>query len=140
VRELALALLLTTSVFADELSCPAGFASSLAATDSVAWDNSAYDVWELAGTQDQSVTIGLSATSFDPFLILIDPIGVPLAANDDLATGTDDASLTYTLTSTGTWLVIVNSLDAGGVGDYYLSLTSPSCATPVGPKRRALRH
>lgn len=142
MRELAAAfvLLLAAPLLAEDLPCPSAFASSLAAADSVSSDGSLYDTWELSGTQGQQVTISVSAMSFDPFVALLDPSFVPVAVNDDLSGGTDDASLTYTLTATGTWTVIVNSLNAGGTGDYFLSVTSPSCSTVTTPRRRTVRH
>jgi hypothetical protein len=85
------------------------------------------------------VTIGMSATAFDAFVMLFDPSFIPVAHNDDRSSGTKDASLTFTLTSTGTWSVVTNSLEAGKSGDYYLSLTSSGCEA-AGPRRRSVRH
>lgn len=79
-----------------------------------------------------------TSAAFDAFLILIAPNGVPLAASDDLLDNSTDAGITATLTSSGTWTVVANSLRSDGVGDYYLSLTSDSCAT--GKRRRSVRH
>ena len=78
--------------------------------------------------------------AFDPLVVLLDPSFVPVAMNDDLAAGTDDASLTFTLTETGTWTAVINTLDAGNLGDSYVSMTSPSCEPPSGPRRRSVRH
>ncbi len=141
MRKLALALfVLSLPLLADDLACPAGLSSALDVADPVSSDSSAYDLWEFAGTQGQQVTVSVSATSFDPLVMLLDPSFVPVAVNDDLAAGTDDASLTFTLTATGRWTVVVNSLNAGGLGDYFVSLTSPSCSQPSGPRRRSVRH
>ena len=113
-------------------------ASSLTASDCTASDNSQYRLWQFSGTSGDNVTIEMHSTAFDTYLMLLDPNGVPLAENDDWARGVTDSKITMTLTTTGTWTVVANSLAASQSGSYTLSLACPS--TTVAPRRRAVVH
>jgi serine protease Do len=79
----------------------------------------------------------MHSTAFDAYLMLLDPNGVPLAENDDSTTGVTDSKITMTLTATGTWTVVANSLAPSQTGSYTLSLSCPS--TTVAPRQRAVR-
>jgi hypothetical protein len=68
--------------------------------------------------------------------MLLDPSGVPLAENDDASSGVTDSRITYTLTSSGTWTIVANSLAAVQSGEYTISL---SCPVTSRPRQRAVR-
>lgn len=142
MRKLALfALFFTLPMLADDscahratLSCPAqGVAGALLTTDCAAFDGSRLDLWQFSGLAGDTITLDLSSTAFDTLLMLLDPQMVPVAQNDDRADGTTNSRIVFTLTSTGTWTVVANSLTVSGAGDYVLTL---SCPAPAGGGRR----
>jgi len=118
------------------LTCPnTTAADAITTADLVASDASRYDVWTFSGNAGDTITLDLRSTAFDAYLILLDPNDVPVAENDDVSAGTTDSRITFTLTATGTWKVIANTLAAGATGDYTLSVSCPG-----GARRRAARH
>ena len=120
------------------LSCPATtIAGAITSSDCPASDTSGYDLWQFSGNAGDTITIDMHAGGFDAYLMLLDPSDVPVAENDDAAAGSTDARITFTLTSTGTWTIVANSLTAVGSGDYTLSISCPGAASPV--RRRAVR-
>ncbi len=120
------------------LSCPSTTAAgAITSADLAASDGSRYDVWTFSAKAGDAVTVDMRATAFDAYLILLDPNDVPVAENDDVSAGTTDARIGFTLTATGTWSVIANSLAAGGSGDYALSIACSGGAP--APRRRAVR-
>lgn len=140
MRTALLLLLLATVARADDqatLACPlVVIAEALTTSDPVASDNSYYDLWQFAGTVEQPVTIDMTSTVFDAFLILLDPAGRPVADNDDALAGSTNSRITLKLTATGTWTVVVNSLAAGKLGAYTLTL---ACGGGRTARRRAVR-
>ena len=110
-------------------------ASSLSSSDCTASDGSQYRLWQFSGKTGDAVTIEMHSSAFDTYLMLLDPNGVPLAENDDSAKGVTDSSITFTLSASGTWAVVANSLAASQSGAYTISLSCPS--TTVAPRRRA---
>lgn len=120
------------------LSCPATtLAGAITSSDCPASDASGYDLWQFSGSAGDTITIDMRSSAFDAYLVLLDPSDVPVAANDDAAAGSTDARITFTLTSSGTWTVVANSLAAAGSGDYALSISCPGVVSPV--RRRAVR-
>ena len=116
------------------LSCSSTAAASLTSSDCTAFDGSQYHLWQFSGNAGDAVTIEMHSTSFDTYLMLLDPSGVPLAENDDIASGVTDSRITFTLTSGGTWTIVANSLAASQTGDYTISLSCPNVF-----RRRAVR-
>jgi hypothetical protein len=84
-------------------------------------DGSLYDSHEFDGRAGSTVSIDLSSSDFDTYLILIDPQGNELASNDDRGDGTTNSALTLTLPMDGVYRIIVNSYHPDGSGSYYLS-------------------
>jgi trimeric autotransporter adhesin len=122
------------------LACGANSAT-LTPSDCASFDGSYYQLWTFSGTSGDTVTIEMASTSFDAFLALLDPNGVPLIDNDDVSSTNTNARVTFTLTSTGTWTVVANSLKASQSGAYTLTLSSSSCTVPVSvPRKRAVGH
>jgi len=119
-----------------DLSCPAKtITASIIIYDCTASDGSRYDLWQFSGKAGDTITIEMHATAFDSYLVLLDPNDVPVAENDDAVRGNNDARVVFTLTSTGTWTVVANTLTAVNGGDYTLSI---ACAGNV--RRRAAKH
>jgi len=116
------------------LSCSSTAAASLTSSDCTAFDGSQYHLWQFSGNAGDAVTIEMHSTSFDTYLMLLDPSGVPLAENDDIASGVTDSRITFTLASGGTWTIVANSLAASQTGDYTISLSCPNVF-----RRRAVR-
>lgn len=120
------------------LTCPTTtLAGAITSSDCPASDASGYDLWQFSGSAGDTVTIDMRSSVFDAYLVLLDPADVPVAENDDVSAASPDSHITFTLTSTGTWTVVANSLVAAGSGDYALSISCPGAASPV--RRRAVR-
>ncbi|MBC8170627.1 MAG: PPC domain-containing protein [Anaerolineae bacterium] len=68
------------------------------------------------------VTITLEAEDFDALLGLEDPSGEEFARDDDSA-GNRNSRLTLSLAETGTYTILVKSLDGEGEGEFVLRLT-----------------
>jgi len=81
-------------------------------------DGSLYDVYTFEGETGQSVTVNLSSSEFDTYLLLIDPEGQLLEQNDDAAEDDMNSSLTVTLPSDGTYTVVSNGFDSESRGGY----------------------
>lgn len=81
-------------------------------------DGSLYDVYTFEGETGQSVTVNLSSSEFDTYLLLIDPEGQLLEQNDDAAQDDMNSSLTVTLPSDGTYTVVSNGFDSESRGGY----------------------
>lgn len=81
-------------------------------------DSSLYDVYTFEGQEGQSVTVNLSSTDFDTYLLLIDPEDQLLEQNDDQAQDNMNSSLTVTLPSDGTYTVVANGFDSNSRGSY----------------------
>jgi hypothetical protein len=113
VRQTALACLATT------------LAASIIIYDCAASDGSHYDLWQFSGKAGDTIAIDMHSSAFDSYLILLDPNDVPVAENAG-------ARIVFTLTSSGAWTVVANTLAAGKAGDYTLSI-----ACPVNVRRRA---
>ena len=119
------------------LVCPgATVAGAITSADCPASDSSGYDLWQFTGTAGDTITIDMRSASFDTYLVLLDPSDVPVAENDDVSAGSTDSRMTFTLTATGTWTVVANSLGASGSGDYTLSISCPGAAV----RKRAVRR
>lgn len=90
-------------------------------SERLADDNSYYAVHEFEGVEGQQVTIDLTSTEFDAYLMLFDPAGNKIAEDDD-GSGSSNARIVMTLPITGAYTIIVNTYKAGGIGNYRLSL------------------
>ena len=92
-------------------------------------DGSFYDTYDFAGRSGQEVTIQLTSSSFDTYLILVDSRGRKIAENDDASSSSLNSSLTVSLPEDGTYQIIANGIDSSAVGNYHLLLSSDTEAT-----------
>lgn len=111
--------------------------ATLSASDCAATDASRYRLWQFSGSAGDTVAVEMASTSFDAYLVLLDPSGKPVADNDDAVSGNTNSRIEFTLTTGGTWTVVANSLQANQSGDYTITL---SCPAAPGPRRRAAGH
>ncbi|NER81837.1 MAG: tetratricopeptide repeat protein, partial [Leptolyngbya sp. SIO1D8] len=84
-------------------------------------DKSFYDTYTFEAEAGQTVIITLESAEFDTYLFLFDPDGNKIAENDDHR-GTNSQIYT-TLSTPGTYTVLVNSYAARATGNYTLLLT-----------------
>lgn len=123
------------------LACPTtGMADALTTTDCPASDGSRFDRFQFSGAVGQTVTIQMTSSAFDTLLLLLDPSENPVAVNDDASRSVTDSQLIFTLTSSGTWTIVANSLSPAGAGDYFISASLDCPVVSAGPKRRAVRR
>ncbi|MGJ3248591.1 MAG: hypothetical protein ACFE0I_21235 [Elainellaceae cyanobacterium] len=93
--------------------------------DSVIYqDGSLYDEYPFEGVTGQHVFIVLESTEFDPYLIVISPLGDILAQNDDVSHDDLNSELSLTLPHTGTYSVIANGINRNSRGRYRLTIHS----------------
>ncbi|MEL6327522.1 MAG: CAP domain-containing protein, partial [Cyanobacteria bacterium J06626_23] len=85
-------------------------------------DGSYIDEYRFEGQAGQVVTIQLSSTEFDTYLIVIDGDGAVLAQNDDVSQDDTNSAVTLTLPTTSTYTVLANAYDATGRGRYQLTV------------------
>ena len=118
------------------MSCNTTASGNLASTDCQLSDGARYDVYTFSGTAGQQVTITMTSTAIDSWLGLFDPSG-GLAVEDDDSAGGNNSRITYTLTTTGTWIITATSFGANETGAYSLQLqcgtTGPTTCTTGGP-------
>ncbi|MEL6136100.1 MAG: CAP domain-containing protein [Cyanobacteria bacterium J06628_6] len=95
---------------------------SLSEDDPTLSDGSRIDEYRFEGEVGQVVTIQLSSTEFDTYLIVIDGEGAVLAQNDDVSQDDTNSAVTLTLPTTSTYTVLANAYDATGRGRYQLTV------------------
>ncbi|MBE9079328.1 PPC domain-containing protein [Romeria aff. gracilis LEGE 07310] len=74
------------------------------------------DTYSFEGEADQTLTITLTSSEFDPVLSLLDPDGEEIARNDDYASVLD-STIIITLPETGSYTVVATSFSGEG-GSY----------------------
>lgn len=86
-----------------------------------------FDVFFFQGIAGQTITATMSSNQFDPFLILFEPNGDPVADDDDSGPG-NSARLVFTLDQTSPdWALAATPLEPHVTGSYTLSL---QCSNP----------
>jgi CHAT domain-containing protein/lipopolysaccharide biosynthesis regulator YciM len=83
-------------------------------------DKSYYNVHTFEGRAGEQITIDLTSSEFDSYLILLDPEGKKIAENDDGGSG-NNSRIIVTLPTNGTYRIIANAHKAGETGNYTLS-------------------
>ncbi|HVG44651.1 MAG TPA: trypsin-like peptidase domain-containing protein [Longimicrobium sp.] len=96
----------------------------LTSSDFVRSDDDTYaDGYEYIGRAGEQITISMSSSAFDSWLVIDDPDG-PLREHDDDSGGGNDAQLTVTLPHAGRYVIIANSVGARATGAYMLTVRS----------------
>ncbi len=99
-------------------------------SDSLSWDGTHAQAWELQMRGGQEATVDLLSDDFDAYLLLLGP-GLEPLINDDGA-GACDARITFTAPETGAYRVIVNTILGDATGQFRLRATSQPGPTTVG--------
>jgi hypothetical protein len=101
--------------------------------DDTLTDGEFFESHDLEGVPGGHVRIELTSPDFDTYLLLIDPLGEPLA-NDDFNGETGRSVIDTELTEAGTYSIVVTSYDAGETGNYELSIDTSDVApdAPTG--------
>ncbi len=104
----------------------------LQADDATLSDGRFYDIHEFVGQVGQTVTILLESEMFDPYLILADNQGNPIATNDNINSVNANAALIIALPSGGRYRVAVVGQQADAQGPYRLTI-HPALADQPNP-------
>lgn len=89
-----------------------------------------FDAYVYQGTAGERVSIGVSSTEFDTYLMLRGPNAFTLD-NDDIQEGRLDSAIGTTLPADGPYRVVVTSYAPGEIGRYTLRLDSGGMADTV---------
>ncbi len=85
-------------------------------------DGRLYKEHSFTGPAGEQVTITLSSSEFDTYLILLDSQGNKIGENNDARRETTDSQLTITLPNSGTYRILVKANNSTGRGQYTLSI------------------
>jgi CHAT domain-containing protein len=83
-------------------------------------DKSYYNVHTFEGKAGEQITIDLTSSEFDSYLILLDPESKKIAEDDD-GGSRNNARIIVTLPTSGTYTIIANARRGGETGNYTLS-------------------
>ena len=83
-------------------------------------DKSYYNVHTFEGRAGEQITIDLTSSEFNSYLILLDPEGKKIAEDDNAGSG-NNARIIVTLPTSGTYTIIANAYKAGETGNYTLT-------------------
>ena len=78
------------------------------------------DIHSFRGEANQTVSIYLESTDFDPVVALLDANAEVMEVNDDLNDKSLNAGLTVTLPDSGEYYLLVTSVEPSGQGTYGL--------------------
>ena len=109
-------------------------AGELAQTDEEFSDGSHYRMYPFQGRAGDTITARLSSDDFDANLILTDAHGNRLADDDD-GGGACNARLTITYTASGTYQLLVNTVEPRATGPFLLTVRLGTAAPPAGLPR-----
>ena len=100
---LFLATALECGVRLTGLSCPATtLAAAITSSDCPASDGSGYDLWQFSGNAGDTITIDMRSTSFDAYLVLLDPSDVPVALSVNVMRESVEPAETSSFSAIGT--------------------------------------
>ena len=80
------------------------------------------EAWEIAGQQGQAVRIRLESDDFDSYLYVLGP-GLDGALSDDDSGGDLHSEIVLTFPATGTYRIIVSSVDSDASGAFRLTVS-----------------
>lgn len=87
-----------------------------------------------SGTAGQTVTITLSSSDFDAYLVLEDESGDQLAVDDDSAGNLNARISEFTLPADGTYIIQAGSYGSGVAGSFTLTLEDAGSSTDPTPE------
>ncbi|MEO8430232.1 MAG: PPC domain-containing protein [Acidobacteriota bacterium] len=107
------------------ITCGGSVNGTLDSQDCQLGDETRADNYTFQGTAGQTVTIAMSSSALDAYLILRNPAGTAVALDDDSGGGPDgtNAQIIYTLPTTGVWTIVANAVYIADRGPYFLSLS-----------------
>jgi hypothetical protein len=105
----------------------------LDASDSRLDSGEFYETFNYAGTAGGLLTITLTSTEIDPYLIVLDPDGERIAEIDDSPGHGHNVVITVNLTVSGSYLIVVTSAFPDETGAFTLELAPGSRITPGSP-------
>ena len=111
------------------MSCDSAVTGVLDPTDCDLDDGTKIDFWEFQGTTGQTVTIDMTSSEFDTFLLLINPALAVAAFDDDGGDGTN-SRIVFTLDASGTWTIGANGFGPSDLGNYNLMLECTGIEPP----------
>jgi hypothetical protein len=94
---------------------------ALASNDPTLTEGQHYDLYTFTGRRGQNVSIDLTSSTFDTFLMLVYPSGEG-AEDDDGVSGTTNSRITGGLPEDGEYTVVVTSYSPGATGNYSLRM------------------
>lgn len=106
----------------------------LAAGDETLESGEFFDVYEFEGRPGQQARIRLNSSEFDPYLILINPLG-EAEENDDFEGQTTVSQIDAELSELGTYRVAVTSYKKGETGRYELLIEFSEASRDVEQRR-----
>jgi hypothetical protein len=95
----------------------------LTRSDFLRSDNSYADGYVYQGRAGELLTITMSSSDFDAWLVLDEPDG-PLREHDDDSGGGTNSRISVRLPRSGTYLIVANSVGQTNTGSYRLSVQS----------------
>ena len=107
---------------------------TLSAADFLMTQDTTYaQVWALDGRAGDTVTVDLRSNAFDAFLMMAGP-GFPKLLQDDDGGGSCNARLTVALPRTGSYQLLVNTVEPRATGPFRLAVkpgTPPAASPPA---------
>jgi hypothetical protein len=85
-------------------------------------DGSYYDLYRFSGLTGDQVTIDMVSSSFDTYILLLDPSGETVSYNDDVTEGNTNSQISLNLPTSGEYTVIANSYSTGARGGYLITI------------------
>jgi hypothetical protein len=97
--------------------------------------NQDYEGWELEVVAGETITVIMQATSgdIDPYLLLVSDDWETILTEDDNGAGDNNARLSYTFESDGTFVVIATMVDPNTVGEYVLEFSYEESVGDTAP-------
>jgi serine protease Do len=94
-------------------------------------DGSFFNPYQFEGRAGQTVTIDMSSSDLDPYLILLAPDREDFSIQDDDSGGGLNARISVQLPFTGSYIILANSLAQGELGSYQLRLQGQENGGPA---------
>jgi hypothetical protein len=117
------------------IACGGTSIGTLGVSDCTFSDGTYYDRYAFTGRAGDLVTIDvrpLSVTLTRPLIVLVPPAGD--ASDPPIIYGGSGTSVSYVLSSSGTWVIAVGTDDLLAAGDYFVSLQCEPDPTPALPQ------